>query len=126
MSELHRKVLERVKFDPSVCEQANREYWDAHEKNTILFNEAKSKGETYTWAGTGPLYEIIGKAENARLLPIITQLLKMNEELVSAVERSQEWIVGQHEMPMYSELISDNETLIHSNQAQMEKLAGEK
>jgi hypothetical protein len=126
MSELHEKVLERVKFDLSaLAEPMGYHSLDIKELHSTecpaLFEYAKR----------------IAEIENARLLPIITQLLKMNEKLVSALRNIdlesiqhisfEEWAT-RNPKDLAAIICGDMKLArktLDSNQAQMEKLAGE-
>jgi hypothetical protein len=90
MSDLHEKVLEKCEFDNSIMDDV--EFVDN--------------------GGPRKLLDIGGETENARLLPIITQLLRMNEELVCALEQIS-----------HAGIQSEALSALHYNRNEMEKLA---
>ena len=50
---------------------------------------------------------------NTRLVEENRKLKDLLDRAKQRLEASQEWICGNHEMPLYSELVSDNEEFLH-------------
>ena len=50
---------------------------------------------------------------NARLVEENRKLRDLLDRAKTRLEASQQWICANHEMPLYSELVADNEAFLH-------------